>query len=139
MKKIFILTTIIFAALNFTNAQAKMESADTRADKWVKNVNPTLKMTPEQQTKVKAFALQWINETDANKAKFGTDKKGLDAADEASGKTFKANVNSVLTPEQQKTWKNRWIITGRQVTERLQPLLKRDNNRHFSFIEKTFP
>lgn len=119
MKKLF-LTITALSALTFTSVaqtENKTGAASTeltleqKVDKETAKAATNLNLTDAQKVKFKQFTTERVtaNKPLRAKAKASTDKaekKAIHAQIKANHEKYFANVNGILTPEQQKTWAN---------------------------------
>jgi hypothetical protein len=111
MKKLLLSLAMVgfFATVNAQDAKQPAQSAEQRAITQTQKASKQLQLSIEQESKFKNLALARNNSIEAirSKAKASTDKAVKQAA-KAEAKTvrdkFNADVNAMLTPEQQPKW-----------------------------------
>ncbi len=116
MKKLF-LTIAVFGALTLTSVAQNNKTAaastemtvEQKADKETARAVTTLNLTDAQKVKFKQFTMERINANKPlrDKAKASTDKaekKAIHTQVKANNDKYFANVNGILTAEQQPKW-----------------------------------
>jgi cytochrome c556 len=103
MKKIILTVGICVASLLSVQAQQTKSAPtiDQKVNKMMSILTSTCNLTPDQVTKAKPIVEETIKTTTANKQQYGSDKDKLKAANQATIKTERAKLNTILTPDQQ--------------------------------------
>ena len=98
MKKLILTFSILLASLVLVNAQDKTAA---KATKLVNRINQACTLTPDQVSKLQPIAESYIKAREANKQQYANDPAGLKSANKTSNENYKAQLKTILTPDQQ--------------------------------------
>lgn len=106
MKKIFLMSMLSIAVIGFTNAQTKTEQVashqqlpQVRAKAMVSKITNSVGLQGEQIGKVNNLYIQYFTKLD------GLGKTASEAQSVELTKWVNAELNKILSPSQQKLWK----------------------------------
>lgn len=103
MKKLILTFSILLAGLVTVNAQNKI--AD-KATKMVNKLTEVCGLTADQVAKIQPIAEAYVKTREANKQQYANDPVGLKAANKKSNQSYKAQLQTILTPDQQQKLKD---------------------------------
>jgi hypothetical protein len=103
MKKLLLTFGIFLAGIVFVNAQDKTEA---KATKMVNRITQVCGLTPDQVAKIQPLAESFIKTREANKQQYANDPTGLKSANKANNQSYKAQLNTILTADQQQKLKD---------------------------------
>ena len=98
MKKLLLTFGIFLAGIAFVNAQDKAAAATT---KMVDHITQVCNLTPDQVTKVQPMIASFVKTREANKQQYAGDKAGMQSANKTNRQNLKAQLQTVLTADQQ--------------------------------------
>ena len=102
MKKLILTFGIVIAGLCSVYAQTKGDKATA---KLVDKLTQICQLSPEQVTKVQPIVADFVNGRISNKQQYGNDPVALKSANKANRENYKAQLKTVLSPEQMHTLK----------------------------------
>jgi len=97
MKKLILSFGIFLAAFFAVNAQSRM---DVKATKMVDKINRVCGLTPDQAARLQTVATQYLKTRHANLQQYGNNPDEMKQADKTANQNYKAQLKSILTPEQ---------------------------------------
>lgn len=100
MKKIILTFGIFLAGVFLVNAQ------DKAATKLVDHLTQVCGLTPDQVSKLQPIAEDYIKARRANRQQYANSPDSLRMANKANNKNYKAQLNTILTPDQQQKLKD---------------------------------
>lgn len=104
MKKLIVTLGIFLSAI--ICVQAQDANIGKQADNLTTKITNACHLSPDQQTKIKPFVMQFLQARNQDKQKYANDQGGLKNAIKADRMQFKSNLQTVLTPEQMTELKN---------------------------------
>jgi len=103
MKKLILTFSILLAGLVMVNAQDK---TNAKATKLVDRINQACGLTSDQVSKLQPIAESYIKAREANKQQYANDPASLKSANKTNNQNYKAQLSSILTPDQQQKLKD---------------------------------
>jgi len=138
MKKNIIFTFLFaaFLGLGFGQAQNKNKGAqmdqkltpEQKAQKAADRLEKKLTLTPDQKTKVYDLTLSKINKTRETRGKDSKDKKSQGEAFKTIRREYNADMNEILTPEQEVKWEQLKTEAKARRVEKKNGTGQKDNN-----------
>ena|ERR1700743_2362054 len=103
MKKLILTFSILLASLMLVNAQDKTTA---KATKLVNHLTQVCGLTSDQVAKIQPLAESYIKTREANKQQYANDPAGLKNANKANNQSYRAQLKTILTPDQQQKLKD---------------------------------
>jgi hypothetical protein len=97
MKKLILTFGLIIAGIFFATAQSKTEN---KAANLVNQLNQICGLTQDQAAKLQPVAENYLKTRKANKIQYATDPAGRKSANKIAAENYKAQLKTILTPEQ---------------------------------------
>ena len=115
MKKLILTCSLLIAGVCIAFSQAKTQapapapapaSANAGgAEKMMAKMKSIITLTPDQEAKIKPMMETFAKAKAENKTKYATDPKAMKEANEKAKETYKSQIKTVLTPDQQEKMK----------------------------------
>lgn len=93
----------MLAGLMLVNAQ---DNTSAKATKLINHISQICALTPDQVSKLQPIAENYIKAREANKQQYANDPAGLKSANRTNNQNYKAQLKTILTPEQQQKLKD---------------------------------
>lgn len=103
MKKLILTFSILLASFMVGKAQ---DNTTAKATKLVNHINQVCGLTPDQVSKLQPIAESYIKAREANKQQYANDPAGLKSANRTNNQNYKAQLKTILTPDQQQKLKD---------------------------------
>ncbi len=97
MKNLILTFGLLISGIFFVAAQSKI---DNKAANLVSQLNQICGLTPDQAAKLQPVAENYLKTRKANKIQYATDPEGRKSANKIATENYKAQLQSILTPDQ---------------------------------------